>query len=127
MLSYINTLNLVRLGLHHKKQTISITITNKNKKLLFIMLRLNILAGWCKTYSDDKKNIYVLFFNKNLNKQIFTLIKPTKQIFLKLKHLKKITHKFTRNSIYLTTSSGIISINEAIFKKTGGILFFNVK
>ncbi len=127
MLSYVNTLNLVRLGLHHKKQTITIKITSKNKKLLYILLKINVISGWCEVVTDDKVVKYILFFNKNLNKQVYTLIKPTKQIFLKLKSLRKITHKYARNSIYLTTSSGIISINEAIFKKTGGILFFSIK
>jgi hypothetical protein len=45
MLSYVNALNLVRLGLHHKTQKILIKKNTKTTKLLHILLNINIVAG----------------------------------------------------------------------------------
>jgi ribosomal protein S8 len=127
MLNYINTLNLIRLGLHHKKQTIKIVNNKNNKNLLFILLKLNVVLGWSNGLNKNKKPIYIVFCNKNINKQLFTLVKPTKQLFLKLKNLKQLSKKFAFNNVYLSTSKGLITINEAICKNVGGILFFRIR
>lgn len=127
MLTYINALNLVRLGLHHKTQKIVIEKNSKTQKILILLLNLNIVIGWSNTVNKRGRDAYLIYTNSCLNKQLFTVLKPTKQIYLKLKNLQKLPKKYALHSIYLTTSKGIISINEAIQKKTGGILFFLIK
>ncbi len=127
MLNYVNTLNLVRLGLHHKNQIIKIKQNKNNKKLLFILLQLNVILGWSSGLNQNKKLIYIVYCNNNINKQLFTLIKPTKQLFLKLKSLKKLSKKFFFNNVFLSTSKGLISINDAIASKVGGVLFFRIR
>jgi ribosomal protein S8 len=126
MLAYINTLNLVRLGLHHKNQIIKIKQTTRSKRLLFILLKLNVVLGWSNILNKHNKYEFVVYCNPNLQKQLITLVKPTKQLFLKLKDLKKLSKKFSIHSIYLNTSKGVISIGEALNKKTGGVLFFRI-
>jgi len=127
MLNYITTLNLVRLGLHHKNQIIKIKQNKNNKKLLFILLKLNIVLGWSNGLSKNKKLIYIVYCNNNINKQLFTLTKPTKKLYLKLKSLKKLSQKFCYNNVYLSTSRGIISVNHAIAQNTGGLLLFRIR
>lgn len=127
MLTYINALNLVRLGLHHKNQKIVILKNTKTIKILHILLKLNIVHGWSNTVDKKNNAAFLVYFNHKVNKQLFTVLKPTRQLFIKLKNLKKLPQKYALHSIYLTTSKGIISAEEAILKKTGGIFFFLIK
>ena len=126
MLTYVNTLNLIRLGLHHKKQTIKIKKNKKSKRLINIFLKLNILFGWHYCLDKNKKLHVVAHCNSKLNKQVITLLKPSKQLYLKLKNLKKLSTKKSIHSTYLNTSKGIITIAEAITNSVGGILFFKI-
>jgi len=124
MLSYVTTLNLVRIGIKHKLKCIKIPKTKKSLSVLIVLLKYNIILGW-SVYLKKNRTIYLVYFNKT-KKNITTFIKPTKKLTIKYKFIKKIYWKFSSNTIFLLTSRGILSINDAFKKKTGGFLFFRI-
>jgi len=126
MVSYVDTLNLVRIAIKHRVKFINIPISKGSRRILVILLYLNIIDGiW---FSKNKKNhlVYSISCNLASKKQVVTFIKPSKQLFVKYKDIIKLTHKYSSTTIYLSTSHGVISLKEAFIKKTGGILFFRI-
>jgi ribosomal protein S8 len=89
------------------------------------MTRLNIVVG-VKKLQQKRFEAYLVSCNWNANKSIKTLLKPTKQLFITAKSIKKIEKNFSSESIFLTTSDGLISLKEASLKKIGGILLFRL-
>jgi ribosomal protein S8 len=124
MLPYVNTLNLVRLCIKHKVKYIKIPKTKKTTKLLYILLKFNIIYGWTM-YQNKNWLGYFVYCNTNIT-NIHTFIKPSQKFFIKFKSIKIINARYSNPSIFLSTPKGILSLNEAFIKKTGGFLFFRV-
>lgn len=123
MLHYITTLNLIRLTIKHKKNSIKILCNKKNKRVLLILIKLNIVFGWTNIICNTEK-YYNVYVNNFFYKKIVTIIKPSKQISIKFNQIKKYKYKINNSSIFLTTSKGIISISDAVDFKCGGVLLF---
>jgi len=124
MLTYITALNLVRLGIKHKLKFIKIPKTKKSTKLLYILLKFNVIYGWSISQNNAFVN-YLVYCNSNLS-NIHTFIKPRRKLNIKYKHVKIIVARHSSAQIFLSTPKGIISINEAYAKKSGGFLFFRI-
>ncbi len=124
MLNYITTLNLVRLGTQHKLKYIKIPKNNKSTKILFILLKYNVISGWSLCKNKTAWN-YLVYCN-NTNLKIHTLIKKSKKLNIKYKYIKILMKNYKSSTIFLSTPKGFLSITEAYKKKTGGFLFFRL-
>lgn len=123
MLQYITTLNLIRIAIKHKKKIVKILQNSKNKRLLVIFIKLNIIFGWSKVISK-KKNYYNVYINILFYKKIVTLLKPSKQISIKYKKLNNDFFKINNSSIFLTTNKGILNTSDTLKFHCGGMLLF---
>jgi ribosomal protein S8 len=101
----------------------------KNKKtteILFILLKLNLIHGWSVIIGNNGRFVYIVYCNIYNNKHIQTILKPSKQINVKHKFLKKLNMHFSSTSAYLNTSCGILTFKEASNKNIGGFLLFQL-
>jgi ribosomal protein S8 len=117
MLSYIAIINSVRLCKKHNYLFINVKKTKKNIYLLSILRNLNLIHGWSEIVTRNNLVLCSIYCNHNNTKQIQTFLKPSKQLYIKNKSLKKLSKHFNSASIFLTTSKGVISIKEAVKKK----------
>lgn len=120
MLHYVTTLNLIKLAIKHKQNSIKIVYNKKTQRILFTLLKLNLIKGWV-WHNKYEIKVYV---NINFSKTLLLITKPSQIYILKLKQLDKLIAKQNSFSIYLSTSSGVISLVEAVKKKNGGALVF---
>ena len=123
MLHYITTLNLIRLTIKHKKTSVKIMQTKKTKRLLIILIKLNIVFGWTDLFIKNK-HYYNVYVNSFFYKKIVTLIKPSKQLVLNHKQIKNYNTSLNNLSIILTTNKGLLNLSESFDKKCGGVLLF---
>lgn len=123
MLSYVTTLNLIRLSLKHKYSSVIIIKTSNTRRLLQMLLTLNIVFGWniitCKNISFFK-----VYLNTKFDKKIVTVLKPSKQLSFNLKDMYSLHNNFKSGSIILTTNRGLLNLNEAVTYGCGGTLLF---
>lgn len=122
---FFNTINLIKNNYNLKKKNIKIKLNLKEKQILKIFLKLNIVK-----LVKKNKSIYNIYFNYINNELIFknikNIYKPSKPLFINLKQILKINKK--NNFIfYISTNKGLINNFEAEKYKTGGILILKVK
>lgn len=125
MLSYIAGLNLISLGIKHRLKVIKIMQTKKMTRLLPILVKCGIIFGWT-TQLDTKKKYYIVYLNFYSNKNIYNIYKNNRQLFFRTKQLFKLNKRYSSNTVFLSTSSGVLSLYEACLKKQGGFLFFQI-
>lgn len=105
---------------------IKIKKNKKTTKILFILLKLNFVHGWSVMIENNNHTVYAVYCNFNNNKYIQTIIKPSKQITVKHKFLRKLSMQFSSTTTYLNTSCGILTLKEASNKNIGGFLLFQL-
>lgn len=84
------------------------------------MIKLGIILG----YRINGNILKIVINNTHSSKQIKLLSKPSMKINIKYKHILKIKNINTGSAYVLLTNKGILTLHEAINKKTGGILLF---
>lgn len=123
LLNYVRAINLVRLSIKYKYKTIKLQKNKQTTYILNILANINAVFGWVN--SADNNN-YLVFTNPNFTKNIHIFIKPSRQLFIKKKHYNAFLSKSTGSSIFISTSNGVITLDEASKKKCGGVLLFRL-
>lgn len=123
MLSYVITLNLIRLSLKHRYNHVIVFKTLNTQRLLQLLLTLNIILGWTLITRGDK-SFFKVYLNTKFDKKIVTILKPSKQLSLQLKDICSLNNNFKSGSIVLTTNHGLLTLSEAVTNKCGGTLLF---
>lgn len=126
MIQYIKCLNNIKLALKQKKFFTYIEVNKKNKKVLDLLIKYNIIIGFSLIHS--KKNLlYKVYLNISIPfYNLKNLLKISKPKILKLKGMNKLQNKNTQTIYILNTSEGFLNIREAIQKKQGGTLLFRI-
>lgn len=122
----MQTLNLVKMSLNHKNKYIYIKKTTQSTVILKFLAKLGIILGWTQKLNKNNILIYAVYCNLNCNKQIYPFIKTNKMITIKYKKIKYIIKNKSNLSVFLLTSKGILSLNEAFLKNVGGFLLFKI-
>ncbi len=118
-----NFLNIIVLSLMHKKKFTKINKTRNSISILKILIKFNLI----KFVKLFKKSI-IIFFNYKNNRSIFKIKqikKSSKKNTVTVNLLKKNFYKNKQISI-LSTSNGILTINNCINTRIGGIPIFNL-
>lgn len=123
LLHITNTLNLIRLALKHNLTYIKVYKTKSSSNILYVLLKQNVILGW-HISTNNNNNTYIVHINRSFCKKIHTFIKPSNHIYIKIVLLKKLSSSIKTSIIYLSTSKGILSLNEAIKSNVGGILLY---
>jgi len=110
--------------MHHDCKKIKILNNKRSRRILIILLKLNLILGWSNALNKNKFPSFLVHCNFVRKKQLHTFLKPNRQLYVKLKFLDKIVKKYSSTTIYLSTSKGILSAKEAYNLKVGGILLF---
>ena len=110
------------MGLKHKNSVIKIKLTKKNIRILNILLKINLILG---LVVQDKSHLNV-YLNLKSSKKLYVFSKPSIIYNVKLKYFVKILKYSSKNSIFLSTSRGILSLTSAYFFNIGGILLFKL-
>lgn len=123
--TFFYLLNLININKAQKSLYFNIILTKKTLNYVRIVYQLNYISKYEIISIDEKKfiRLYLNYFNLlNVGKDFKIFSKPSHRFFISLKSLK-LLNKRAGLSIYLiSTSFGIISHKEAIFKKIGGML-----
>lgn len=117
-------LNNIKSGYHHNRRSSKINISKKDFNIIKIFINLNII----KKIVLIEKEVYLIEYNYVDNKKNFlikNIYKPSNKKIIKLKEIKKTFYR-KNNILILSTSNGILTTNEAIKKKTGGVILSKV-
>lgn len=117
--------NHVNITLARKLLKTTIIYTKKTIRLINVLHRIGVLKNYLVIRKGKSRFIrFTIFFYKNTTyyHNIRLISTPSKRFFISLKALSKLKYA-TKNSIYiLSTSKGVITHDEAIEKKIGGVL-----
>lgn len=115
MITYINSLNIIKNAMILKKIRIKIKSDFKTKNLLKILKNLNLILN---TY-QEKNYIKIKFNQKNINNIKIKILKKN------LKEKKLVKELSNSASIFLfKSSSGISIINKNFYNNFGGGFIF---
>lgn len=86
------------------------------------MIKLGVILSY-KIINNKIKIVINIISN---TKQIKVLSKPSIKINIKYKHILKVKNLNTGSNYVLITNKGILTLQEAIKIKSGGILLFKI-
>ena len=121
---FINHYNLLNISKQHK---IKIIFTKKIYNLVKIFYSLGLINNYYLYTSNSKVYIKLtLFFYKNtvFFKNIKIISSITKKHYITYKSLKLLNFYLKSSFLLISTPFGIITHNDALRKKVGGLLLF---
>lgn len=122
---YAYVTNHVNITVSKKCLKSKIIFTQKTIRLVKALQRVGFIKNYVIVNNNNNKFIiFTIFFYKNTSyfHNVRLISTPSKKIYITLNALRKLKYA-TRNSIFLiSTSKGIITHNEAISNKIGGLL-----
>lgn len=117
--------NHVNIALARKNLKSTIIYTKQAIKLINVLHRIGFLKNYVVLRKNNSFFIrFTIFFYKNTTyyHNIRLISTPSRRFFISLKALHKLKYA-TRSSVYiLSTSKGLITHDEAILYKIGGLL-----
>lgn len=123
--SFAYVINHLNIATSHKKLFIDVIYTKKNLFFLSVFKKNSIIQTY---YVFSKNNnlfirVYPFYFkNLSIMKSFKILSSPSRKFFISLKSLSVIK-KRSGNAIYLlSTSKGVLSLDQALKLKIGGFL-----
>lgn len=124
MLTYIQTFNTIKTHFLTKKRTLFLKNTKKNKCILHVFLKANLILGF-KLSNDENIKVFLTALPSPYKlKNFFNLTRPR---YIKIKDINKYKNKNTGSIYILSTSKGLLTLQEAIEYKVGGVLMFKLQ
>lgn len=97
-------------------------------KLNFLVLTKLLFLGFISSFKKHNTRFFVFYLNKNAGFHLFTnilsLVKPKKKLFISITKLKSF---FKSDGLLLiSTKKGVLTRQEALNTKTGGLLLLRI-
>jgi ribosomal protein S8 len=109
----------------HKNLTFKIIFSKKIMLILRFFKKINFISNFFlfKTTNKYYFKIYPFYFkNLKIIKKFYLVSKPSRLFFLSLKAAQLLLKKSGSSIYLLSTTKGILTLNEALKKKTSGFL-----
>ncbi len=129
--AYSYTINMINVNSAKKNLAFNMVFTKKISPLLHIFKKYGLIRNYTINVTSKGlvARVYLSFYKNNPLCKNFKLIsKPGNTYYISLRALYLVS-KRTKNSIFiLSTNKGLITHNEAILQKIGGVVigFFSV-